>query len=240
MTNRLRSLLHVPAASSGSLDIAATAADALIVDLTGDGGHPAADRGPVRDAIAAAGGRLRVFVRVNGVASGRLAEDLAAVLPARPFGVMLSGVAGPADVEQLGARLRVSEAELGRPDGETRIIPVLGAPAGVLALAGRPWPAGRIAAYAWEPPMPGWRVRPPSRGRPADVTRLTRSLTVLAASHAGVPAIDPPADTDEADEAFRRACLAALREGLGGKVARNEAQAGIVNAVFSGEDAARA
>lgn len=232
MTECLRSLLHVPVAAAVPLDIAGTQADALVVDLTGDKGR-SADWRQVRDAIAAASGRLRVFVRVGGVASGRFAEDLAAVLPARPFGVMLSDVAGPADVEQLGARLRVSEAELGRADRETRIIPVVGVPAGVLALAGRPWPAGRIAAYAWEPPtLPG--VGQPLEDRMTDVMRLTRSLALLAAGHAGVAAVDPATPANATDESFRRACLAALREGLGGKVARNEAQVRIANAVFPG------
>lgn len=244
MLNRLRSLLHVPAPAlitpgSAALDDAGTA-DALVVDLTGDGWDRAASGARVREATAGARARLPVLVRVSGVASPRLAEDLAMVLPARPSGVVLSGVAGPADVEELGARLRVSEAELGRADGETRIVPVIGTPAGVLALAGQSFASasfastswaglGRIAAFAWEPP------HPPACDDPlTDVARLARAFAVLAAGRAGVVALDPLPRTDAAGDAFRRACLAALREGIGGAAVRSVEQAGIANAVFPG------
>lgn len=239
MLNRLRSLLHVPAPvlitpGSAALDDAGTA-DALVVDLTGDGWDRAASGARVREATAGARARLPVLVRVSGVASPRLAEDLAMVLPARPSGVVLSGVAGPADVEELGARLRVSEAELGRADGETRIVPVIGTPAGVLALAGQSFASvswtglGRIAAFAWEPPHPSACDDPLT-----DVARLARAFAVLAAGRAGVVALDPLPRTDAAGDAFRRACLAALREGIGGAAVRSAEQARIANAVLPG------
>lgn len=232
MMHRLRSLLHVPIAALSARSVDETTADALVVDLTSSDAAPSA-HAAVRDAVVALSRHVRVFIRV-GVASGRLADDLAATLPGRPFGVMLSDVTGPADVEQLGARLRVSEAELGRPDGETRIIPVLGNPAGLLALTGSTWPTARIAAYAWEMPSALGLHRRPD-GRMNDVTLLGRSLTLLAASRAGVPLINPLPDTDDADDAFRRVCRAGADEGVSGSMVRNEAQARIANAEFSGE-----
>lgn len=230
MTQVLRSLLYLPAASVLPSDSAVAAADALVVDLAGNPG----DRVRALAAVAAFSGRRPVFVRVGGVASGLLADDVAAALPARPAGIILPDVAGSAHVEELGARLRVAEAELGRPDGETRIVPVLAAPAGILALAGRPWPAGRIAAYAWEPPRLAGDL---PASRTTDVARLTRSLTALAASHAGVTALDPLPDADGAGESFRRACLAARDEGVGGALVRNGAQATIANAIFKARSA---
>lgn len=226
MIKVLRSLLFVPAASPLPAEAAIVVADALVIDLAGHSGEHAQ---PV-EAVAALSRLRPVFVRVHGVAASRLGDDLAMVMPARPAGIILPDVAGPAQVEELGARLRVCEAECDRPDGETRIIPVLGAPAGILALAGRLWCARRIAAYAWEPPR---LVGGLPAGRAADVTRLTRSLAILAAAHAGVPALDPLPDTDEAGDAFRDACRASRDEAIGGALVRNEAQAGIANAVFT-------
>lgn len=235
----MRSLLSIPALSAALPDPAATAADALVVDLTGAGAQagPDADadaaRRRARDIVAAAGARLRVFVRIDGIASAAGAADLAAVLPARPFGIVLAGVSGMADIEHLGARLRVAEAQLGRSDGETRVVPVLGTPAAVLAVAAGEGVADRlsrrrIAAYAWEPPLPG----PDALDPPTDVQRLARSLALLAAGRAGVPALDPLPPDGEAGAAFRRACELALREGAGGRLVRSEAQVAIVNAVF--------
>lgn len=234
MTNRLRSLLHIPVADAplahGAGDLARIGADALVIDIAG--GTPQTQEARARaaaDFIRALGSeaRARAFVRVSGVASGKLEADLAWVLPSRPCGVMLMDVAGPVDVEELGARLRVSEAELGRADGETRIIPVLGTPAGVLSLAGGvAWPSARIAAFAWEPPLAAGGVS-------NDAARLARSLTALAAARCGVPAIDPLPATLNADDAFRHACLSARHEGIGGRMVRNAAQAAIADAAFA-------
>ncbi len=256
MTNRLRSLLHVPIADVPIVDVllfdgpdavtargdlARTVADALVIDISGGMPHADDSRGrAVADLVRTLvqNARARVFVRVSGVASGRLEADLALVLPSRPFGVMLADVAGPIDVEELGARLRVSEAELGRADGETRIIPVLGTPAGVLSLAGgAAWPLARIAAMAWEPPLAP-EITP--AGLPDfafnGAARLARNLTALAAARAGVPAIDPLPETVQADDAFRHACLAARHEGIGGRMVRNAAQAVIADAAFAREN----
>jgi len=63
-------------------------------------------------------------VRVNPL-DGDLAEaDLDAVMPAAPDGVMLPKSLNGADVQRLGAKLAVREADHALPDGVTRIIAI--------------------------------------------------------------------------------------------------------------------
>lgn len=216
----LRSFLYIDA--SAAAGIASTEADALIVDLASGaiGGEA------VRAIFDAARERLPVFARINSPTADRLAADVVSAMSFRPFGIVLPQIAAFIDIEELGAHLRVSEAELGLADGGTRIMPTIGMPAGALALTENGRLSQRVAALVWEWPgsSAGERLN--------DAARLSRSLTVLAASRHSMPAIAALPPVSGAGETFKATCSAARFEGIEGVIVHGEAQARAANAIF--------
>jgi citrate lyase subunit beta/citryl-CoA lyase len=63
--------------------------------------------------------------------------------------------------------------------------------------------------------------------------RLARDLTLLAATSAGVPAIDAAFPDADDLEGLRAEAFAARRDGFAGKLAVDAAQAAIVNDIFT-------
>src|SRR5829696_7467224 len=126
----MRSLLFVPGDSARKLEKAlGSGADVLLVDLEDSVALSAkeAARKATAEFLATAGkepSRPRLFVRVNGLATGLTDADLDAVMAAGPDGIMLPKAVGGPDVSHLGAKLGVREAEFGLEDGITRIIAI--------------------------------------------------------------------------------------------------------------------
>ena len=239
----MRSLLFVPADSERKQAKGLTSgADALILDLEDsvalDGKARARDMGATFLA-ARPENAPQLYVRVNDFSTGLTEDDLRAVVPARPDGIMLPKSNGGQDVERLAAVLRVLEAEAGLPDGGIAILPIVTeTAAGVLAtasyakvlssrLAGLTWGAEDLAAVI------GAHRNRDGAGRYTDVFRLARALTVLGAADAGVPAIDTVfVDFRDAD-GLRRECGEAERDGFTGKMAIHPDQVEIINAAFT-------
>lgn len=228
----MRSLLLVLADSAHNLDAGlASGADALILDLT---------VGPQARQIAAGwlagrGGATHplLYVRVHDLASGMTEADLDAVMAAGPHGIVLPGTVGAADVQRLGVKLAVREAEHGLVDSATRILAVAGDSArGLLAIGSVPGASPRLAGIAWDAgALAGdlgiGHARDESGHWTAPFVQA-RATTLLAAAAAGVPAIDGPDCEMEGD------CAAAQREGFAGKVALDPNQVPAINAAFSG------
>ncbi|MFC6491252.1 HpcH/HpaI aldolase/citrate lyase family protein, partial [Nitratireductor sp. GCM10026969] len=151
----MRSLLFVPADSEKKLQKAlGVGADVLILDLE-DSVAPA--RKALARQIAADFIRdhrntvaARLYVRVNALASGMTDDDLAAVIPAAPAGVMLPKTAGGQDVTLLSVKLRVHEAECNVEDGTTRILPIVTETAAAVFAAGTyAGSSARLAGLTW-------------------------------------------------------------------------------------------
>src|SRR6185295_5350838 len=108
----MRSLLFVPGHDARKLAKGLDCgADALIVDLEDsvpDAEKPRA-RGVTAEFVAANRERLPLFVRVNALSTGLLLDDLAAVVRAQPFGIMLPKCMSGRDVAQVGAYLSALE-----------------------------------------------------------------------------------------------------------------------------------
>ncbi|EKF17868.1 HpcH/HpaI aldolase/citrate lyase family protein [Nitratireductor pacificus] len=239
----MRSLLFVPGDSPRKLEKAlGSGADVLIVDLEDSVGldskeearRVAADfLSGVREKSAA-----RLYVRVNDLASGMTEDDLAAVMAGRPDGIMLPKAEGGTDVAHLSASLRVHEAAHGVDDGATRILPIITETAiGVLnaasyrnasrRLAGLTWGAEDLSAHV------GALASREADGSYTDLFRLARSMTLLAAAAAGVPAVDTvfPDFSDMA--AFEAQCRLAARDGFVAKMAIHPAQVQAINTAFT-------
>lgn len=238
----MRSLLFVPGDSQRKLEKALTAgADVLIVDLEDSvaPGRKAAAREIAAGFLAGAGKAARpVYVRVNALSTGLTDDDLAAVMAARPAGIMLPKAEGGGDVSRLSVKLRVQEAEHGIADGATRILPLITeTPAALFAagtyggaserLAGLTWGAEDLSAAI------GARTARDEAGRYTDVFALARATTLLAAGAAGVAAIDTVFTDFRDEDGLKRECLAAERDGFAGKLAIHPAQVPIINAAFT-------
>ena len=168
--------------------------------------------------------------------SGETDSDLDAVMAHAPEAILLPRSLGAASVQQLSAKLAVREADLSLADGLTRIIAVADTAGALFHMGSYRGASARLIGIAWCAEVLARRYRRRDRPRPprrdSGPYRLARDLTLLAATSAGVAAIDAPfADPHDLD-GLRAEALAARRDGFSGKLAIGAAQAAIVNEVF--------
>ncbi|WP_439574750.1 HpcH/HpaI aldolase/citrate lyase family protein [Phreatobacter sp.] len=241
----MRSLLFVPAGSARMLEKSVTApADAVILDLE-DAVQPSA-KGEARAVLADHLARRdrsgpRIAVRVNGLASPWIDDDLAAVVPLRPDFVMLPKSEGPGDVARLSDRIATLEPETGR----TGILVVATETvSSVLQLAAAPWGHPRLKGLLWGgedlAADLGATANRRADGSYSSPFRLARDLCLMAARRAGVLAIDAVFTDLGHPEGLRAEAEEARRDGFDGKAAIHPAQVDIINAVFRPSDAERA
>lgn len=239
----MRSLLFVPGDSERKLEKALdSGADLLILDLEDSVAPPSKPRARqlsaefLKSRSGSAGPTL--YVRINDLTSGLTDDDLAAIMPAAPTGIMLPKTDSADDVTLLSARLRVHEARNGLTDGVTSILPIITeTPAGLLAAHTHARPVPRLSGLTWGAEdlsaVVGARSPRDEEGRYTAVFQHARTITLLAAAAAGVAAVDTvfPAFRDEAG--FRRECVAAERDGFTAKMAIHPAQVPVINEVFT-------
>jgi citrate lyase subunit beta / citryl-CoA lyase len=240
----MRSLLFVPADSERKLARSLhSGADALILDLEDSvvpANRPAA-RTRARVFLDATGsGGIARYVRVNALASGAALDDLTAILPGKPEGILLPKCM-PADLATLHNYLTALEAAYAIPTGTTQVIAIATeTPAAVLALTRQSSSYGgasqRLSAITWGAEDLAACIGGNNRridGVYDDVYRLARSLCLLAAAAAGVVPIDT-IFTDFKDESGLAAeCAAALRSGFAAKMAIHPAQIPTITEAFS-------
>ena len=225
----LRSLLFVPGDRPERMDKAlGLGADALILDLE-DAVAPSA-RPAAREAVAAMLARPRtvpLFVRVNPLDSGLVDDDLAAVLPGAPDGIVLPKAEGGASVAALAARLT----------GDTRILAIATeTPAAIFALGSYAGASERLMGLTW-----GAEDLPAAIGataREADGSytapyQLARSLTVFGAHAAGVAAIETVYPDFRDPDGLAAYAARGRRDGFTGMMAIHPAQVPVINAAFS-------
>jgi citrate lyase subunit beta/citryl-CoA lyase len=243
----MRSLLFVPADSPRKLEKALrSGADALILDLEDSIAASAKQAG--RDSAAAflaahagTGQGPKLIVRVNALDTDMTDADLDAVMPHRPYAIMLPKATGGEDVQHLSVKLGVREAEAGRDIGTTGILPIATETAAAIfklgtyrgashRLIGLTWGAEDLAADigAETNRLDDMSYTPPFA--------LARSLMLFGAASAEVDAIDTIFANFKDGQGFRRECLAARRDGFVAKMAIHPDQVAIINEVFSPQD----
>ena len=239
----MRSLLFVPADSEKKLERGfASGADVVIVDLE-DSVAPqnkAHARAIAADFIASMRSDVKatIYVRVNDLGTGMTDDDLRAIIPVGPHGIMLPKSNSGVDVQHLSAKLRVHEAENGLPDGSTRIIPIITeTAAGVLATGTYAGASARIAGLTWGAEdlsaAIGARTARDEAGRYADVFRLARAMTILGAAAADTAAIDTVFVNFRDQDALRAECIEAERDGFTAKMAIHPDQVAVINEAFT-------
>jgi citrate lyase subunit beta/citryl-CoA lyase len=236
----MRSLLFVPADSERKLSRGPqSGADALILDLE-DSVVPAnrpIGRRQSREFLASTGSvGFRRYVRINPLSSGVALDDLAAVVPGKPDGILVPKCV-PEDLRTVDHYLSAFEAASGMPSGTVRVIAIATeTPAAMFALGGYAGVSPRLEAITWGAEdlaacLGGNNRR--SDGTYDDVYRLARSLCLLGAAAAGVMPIDT-IYTDFNDVAGLAAeCTAARRSGFAAKIAIHPAQIPVINDAFS-------
>ena len=228
---RLRSLLFVPGDRPERFaKAAASGADAVILDLE-DSVMPGAKQA-ARASVAAYLGAPRalpVLVRVNPLDGGATAADLAAVLSARPDGIVLPKAEGADSVRALLAMMG---------DRPPPILPIATeTAAAVFALGSYGAVAAHLMGLTWGaedlPAAIGAATSREADGRYTPPYEMTRSLTLFGAAAAGVAPIDT-VFPDIRDTAGLAAYAArARRDGFTGMMAIHPAQVAIINAAFT-------
>ncbi len=236
---RLRSLLFVPGdRPERMVKAAGLEADALILDLE-DAVAPSS-KPAAREAVAAFLRQLRacpLFVRINPLDSGLTEDDLAAVLPARPDGIVLPKAEGAATLAALDAKLT----------GETMILPIATeTPAAIFALGSYGGVTPRLCGLTWGaedlPAVIGAATSREEDGGYTAPYQLARSLTLFGAHAAGVAAIETVYPNFRDLDGLAAYAARGQRDGFTGMMAIHPAQVPVINAAFtpSADEIARA
>ncbi len=252
----MRSMLFVPGDSQSKIEKAlASSADGIIIDL--EDSVSLESKQEAREVTARVlqelksqpddQSRPQIYVRVNPLDTGLTADDLAAVTPCAPDGIMQPKTRSVDDVHQLASQLDAREAASGLNQGRIRLVVIATETATSLFHMGSYVNAGpRLAGLSWgaedlSADLGASSNRTPD-GQYADPYRLARSLCLLAAVAAEVQPIDTVFTNFRDDEGLRSECEAAARDGFTGKLAIHPAQLDTINGVFtpSGEQIERA
>ena len=187
-------------------------------------------------------GRVARYVRINPIASGLALDDLAATVAGRPDGILLPKCV-PEDVRTLDHYLSAFEAAAGSTIGATRIVAIATeTPAAVFALGNYAGVSRRLEAITWGAEDLSACIGGSNRtldGAYDGPYLLARSLCLLAASAAGVAAVDTIYTDFRDPEGLKAECAAARRSGFIGKMAIHPAQLAAINETFSTSAAER-
>ena len=227
---RLRSLLFVPGDRPERMVKAlGLGADALILDLE-DSVAPAGKvsaRGHVATFLAEPR-TVPLFVRINPLDSGLSDDDLAAVLPGKPDGVMLPKAEGAASLAALDAKL----------SGDIAILPIATeTPAAIFALGSYGGVTQRLVGLTWGaedlPAAIGAATSREADGSYTAPYQLARSLTLFGAHAAGVAAIETVYPDFRDLDGLAAYAARGRRDGFTGMMAIHPSQVAVINAAFT-------
>ena len=245
---RYRSWLYVPGDSERKLGKAlATGADVVVVDL--DASVPS-DAKPAARAMTAEwlqAHRHQVveqapmarWVRISPLDSRMWRDDLVAVMPGAPEGIILPRSLGPESIRDLAAEIYELEQANQLVAGSTRIMPLAGETARsaltITAYGDAAMP--RLAGLAWSPTglghaLSATRHREP-KGSWTDVFRFIRAQTLLTAHACGIMALETMQGDAADSKAIKADARAAHTDGFTGMLASHPAQIEEINAAFT-------
>lgn len=241
-----RSWLFAPGDSERKMTKAAAGpADIVLFDLedaVAEDGKAAA-RSRVAEFLSAAGEaeRARLWVRVNPLDGPHTLADLAAVLPARPGGIMLPKARGGEDVVRLGHYLSALEVAAGTEEGATRVIALVTETAAGMFTTGTYGGLPRLDALSWgaedlADAIGASENREPD-GSYGFTYQLARSLCLLGAASAGVAAVETIHGDYRDLDGLRVRAQKVRRDGYRGMLAIHPSQVEVINEAFTpGED----
>ena len=233
----LSSPLLVPAHDAAAR-AGASGARTLILDLAG------APEGLKAEARAGAALMLAqrveaqyMILRVNGLMSGHIDADLAALAPLAPDAVLLPDSYGGDDAQHVSVKLCLHEAEAGLADGATGLIACVSASAALFRLGSYRGATRRLQALTWSAQALALDVGAQSyieHGALSGPMSLARNLTLFAAAAARLHALDGPYEELDDLAGLQRICMEGKRDGFAGKIALSLAQMRVIAAAFAG------
>ncbi|MEW5423553.1 CoA ester lyase [Amorphus sp. 3PC139-8] len=236
----MRSFLFVPGDSARKFEKARQgSADALILDLEDSvsAASKVSARGETRAMLEAERTAQRLFVRVNALDTGLTLDDLAAVMPLRPDGIVLPKSTCGGDVATLANYLSAFETAAGHEVGATSIIAVATETADAVFGLGTYKAAGpRLWGLMW-----GAEDLSASLGASENIVdgmlcepfRLARNLCLMGAAAAGIAAIDTVYTDIGNLDGLEREARAAQRDGFAAKAVIHPSHVEPVNRAFT-------
>jgi citrate lyase subunit beta/citryl-CoA lyase len=243
----MRTMLFVPGDSPRKFEKASLGnASALILDLEDSVVPDKKDeaRGLTRTMLASRRDGQQLYVRVNALDTGMTLQDLAAVMPGAPDGIVLPKSRSGDDVRHLALWLDAFEAAAGTKAGSTQIVVVATETAASVfglgsykdcspRLAGMMWGAEDLAASLGA-------TENGSGGKFHSPYLLARDMCLLGAAAAEVAAIDTVYTDIENLAGLEQETRAARRDGFSAKALIHPKHVDIVNAAFEPTAAERA
>lgn len=234
-----RSFLFVPGDSERKLLKAVDCdADALIVDLEDsvDAAARVQARQQVRTFLQQSAG-ADLWVRINPLGTEDALQDLQAIIPSAPYGVVLPKPESPDDVKRLAAHLDTLEREHDIRPGSTQILPIATErPAALFKMQGYIDATPRLAGLTWGAEdlsaALGASANRDADGQWLPPYELARSLCLFAAAAAAVPAVDTVYTDFRDGEGLAKSANNARRDGFSGMLAIHPEQVPIINAAF--------
>jgi citrate lyase subunit beta/citryl-CoA lyase len=236
----LRSLLFVPADSEKKLAKARSSpADALILDLEDSvaaESRPAA-RMLVKEFLKEQHPQS-IWVRINPLGSEDFIRDVEAVTACAPCGFVVPKPDGPEALNVIDAHLITRETQAGLAHGSIKLLPVATeTPIAAMSLQDYRARPPRLAAMTWGAEdlsaALGAAGNRDEHGEFLLTYRVVRSLCLIAAKAADVPAIETLHADFRDTEGLTRAARAAQREGFSGMLAIHPDQVAPINAAFT-------
>jgi citrate lyase subunit beta / citryl-CoA lyase len=225
----MRSLLFVPADSEKKIPKAlASEADVVILDLEDSvslAAKPKA-RSLAREILTSPRGGSKLFVRVNALKSGLIADDLEAVAAARPDGLLLPKSESGADVKQLNAMAKLPVIAIATETAAAMFNLGTYGDCGP-ELLGLTWGMEDLAAAL------GAQSNRDAHGRPTAPYDLARTLCLIGARAAGVEPVDGVYANFRDLAGLEAQCRDAVRDGFTAKLCIHPDQVAIVNLIFT-------
>ena len=242
MADAVRSYLFIPGDSERKLQRSTEfGADALVLDIEDS---VAAERKPiaretVRDYIAASrADGPKLVVRVNALSTGMTPHDLAAITAVKPWAILLPKASGQADIDATGHMLDALEAQAGIALGTIKIIALVTETAvAVLNMAAQRVAHPRLLGLTWGAEDLssdiGAFANRDAAGHFEETFRFARSVCLLSAAAAGLPAIDTVYVDIRNQAGLEEECRDARRAGFIAKMAIHPSQVEAINRLFS-------
>ncbi|MEM9085157.1 MAG: CoA ester lyase [Pseudomonadota bacterium] len=244
MTLRMRSWLFAPGDSEKKMNKAVSSeADIVLLDLE-DSVTPenkAAAREMVTAVLNGADDRARVWVRINPLDTEEAVQDLVAVIPSGPGGVLLPKAEGAHHVSQLHHYLTALEAARGLEPGSTRVAAIVTETAAAMFntgdYAGEYPGSQRLVAMSWGAEdlssALGAREQRGPTGEYAHTYEMARSLCLIGAVAAGVAPIETVQPEFRDLAALEERARSVRAAGFRGMLAIHPAQIEPINAAFT-------
>jgi citrate lyase subunit beta / citryl-CoA lyase len=236
-----RSWLFAPGDSDRKMEKAAAgAADIVLLDL--EDAVAEQEKPRARSMVSAfltanKAHRQRLWVRINPIQGPHGLTDLVAIMGARPGGIMLPKSRGRADAELLDHYLTALEAAAGTESGTTQVIALVTETAEAMFTTGSYAGVPRVAALTWGAEdladALGASENRDEDGSYGFTFQLARSLCLVGAAAAGVPAIETIHGDFRDEEGLRKRAAEVRRAGYRGMLAIHPAQVDVINEAFT-------